>query len=171
MFDYYDFTSNGQNIVSNTKSTIVNPNNTIKNSISNLFPSLPTFSLDDKNGILNNSTSTAKGGSLYVGIGVLPKVWSTSNSIGVNAGYNNNETEGTSQLIDIDGDGLQDFVYKNNGTLYYKKYRLLDNTFESPKQLVGVPDGKFYSTANNSWTLGIGANGSLLGFTLSGRID
>ncbi|MCP4399022.1 MAG: hypothetical protein GY801_17190 [bacterium] len=66
---------------------------------------------------LNGSESKGGGGHLYVGIGVTP---TKQNSDGGKVGFNYSESEGLLALIDINGDGLQDKVFKDGGSISYR---------------------------------------------------
>ena len=60
------------------------------------------------------------GGTMTVGIG--PVVPLTTFSVGGNFNYSRSKSEGALTLIDLDGDGLADKVYKKRGKLYYRKH-------------------------------------------------
>ncbi len=60
------------------------------------------------------------GGTVTVGIG--PVVPLTTLSVGGNFNYSRSKSEGALTLIDLDGDGLADKVYKKRGKLYYRKH-------------------------------------------------
>jgi len=165
-FDYYDNTSNGKNIFAPTPRTITNPN-------SNIYNNLITGnnnSIEKANGILNNNNSVGVGGSLYAGVGLGLDFWSLRNSIGINAGYQTNITNGISQLIDINGDGLPDYVFFVGNKLYYRSFDFIQNKFLNPIEIKDAP-ASFYLSRTNNFTLGLGANGSIFGFNIAGRVD
>ena len=60
------------------------------------------------------------GGTATVGVG--PVVPLTTLSVGGNFNYSRSKSEGALTLIDLDGDGLADKVYKKRGKLYYRKH-------------------------------------------------
>ena len=61
------------------------------------------------------------GGTMTVGLG--PVVPLTTASVGGNFNYSRSKSEGALTLIDLDGDGLADKVYKKrDGKLYYRKH-------------------------------------------------
>ena len=60
------------------------------------------------------------GGTVTVGVG--PVVPLTTISVGGNFNYSRSKSEGALTLIDLDGDGLADKVYKKRGKLYYRKH-------------------------------------------------
>jgi len=68
---------------------------------------------------LGTSLSDEFGGSLHIGVGVDTDVMSKLKTIGVKAAANSSSSEGLTSLVDIDGDGLVDLVYKSNNSLKY----------------------------------------------------
>ena len=60
------------------------------------------------------------GGTMTVGIG--PVVPLTTASVGGNFNYSRSKSEGALTLIDLDGDGLADKVYKKGRKLYFRKH-------------------------------------------------
>ena len=79
-------------------------------------------------GLLSNMQSSALGsqqgsgfgGHLYIGVG-----WAAtkSQSVGAKIGSNSSDSDGLLAFIDIDGDGLPDKVFNNNGTISYRANR------------------------------------------------
>ena len=59
------------------------------------------------------------GGTGAVGLG--PDISTTIATIGANATYSNSKSEGLMTLVDLDGDGLADKLFKKNDTLYFRK--------------------------------------------------
>jgi RHS repeat-associated protein len=79
------------------------------------------------------------GGTAGVGFG--PDVVSTFLNIGGNFNYTGSTSEGLLTLIDLDGDGFQDKVFKKNNKLYYRKQHFYSNdniSFGEPVALSGV---------------------------------
>ncbi|MBO7624040.1 MAG: hypothetical protein J6S82_01890, partial [Bacteroidales bacterium] len=69
------------------------------------------------------------GGTATVGYG--PDVATTLASAGGNFDYSRSKNSGLLTLIDLDGDGLADKVYKRGGNVYYRpQVRLSDTTFD-----------------------------------------
>ena len=60
------------------------------------------------------------GGTVTVGIG--PVVPLTTASVGGNFNYSRSKSEGALTLIDLDGDGLADKVYKKGRKIYFRKH-------------------------------------------------
>ncbi|MEK7990716.1 MAG: hypothetical protein VSS52_006890, partial [Thiotrichaceae bacterium] len=74
---------------------------------------------------LGGSLSSSVGGHLYLGIGPFSikkpeMLLEKKKSAGVKVGYRNSKSKGLIALIDINGDGLQDKVYKDGGSIYYR---------------------------------------------------
>jgi RHS repeat-associated protein len=69
-------------------------------------------------GALNGNSSSSVGGHLYVGFGESP---AKSGSVGVKAGFSRGDDEGLLALMDVDGDDLPDKVFKDGGTVRYRK--------------------------------------------------
>lgn len=75
----------------------------------------------DKASALGGSVTTAKGVSLFAGIGLYNGDGATkSGTTGGSFGYTNSTTKGLSDLVDINGDDLPDKVFQRNGKLYYR---------------------------------------------------
>ena len=95
------------------------------------------------------------GGGIDLGLGV--KIFSKNNGLGGNYEHSVSESEGVVALLDINGDGLPDKVYKNNiGALYYRKLVKENGSFHfstTPYQIsssasLGLLKEK---TTSNSW--------------------
>ncbi|WP_225850198.1 SpvB/TcaC N-terminal domain-containing protein [Streptomyces sp. HPF1205] len=69
-------------------------------------------------GALNANTSAGGGGHLYVGIGAEP---SKSGSVGDKLGFGYAQDNGLLALVDVDGDGLPDKVFRHGDTIEYRK--------------------------------------------------
>jgi len=67
---------------------------------------------------INASSSLGGGGHLYLGVGTSA---SKSGSVGVKAGFSRNQDEGVLALIDVDGDSLPDKVFREGGSVRYRK--------------------------------------------------
>ena len=81
------------------------------------------------------------GGTATVGYG--PDVATTLASAGGNFDYSRSKNSGLLTLIDLDGDGLADKVYKRGGNVYYRpQVRLSDTTFDFGQEiyLEGIRD-------------------------------
>lgn len=104
------------------------------------------------------SKSKSWGLGSYVGVGWDWNVFSKSNSGGFDYDYDQSKNEGLMALVDIDGDGLVDRVFIEDGKLKYRK-KLPDNpeTFSSEKVTIGGNINSFqYSTSKtNKFGLGV----------------
>jgi RHS repeat-associated protein len=67
---------------------------------------------------LNAHTSIGGGGHLYVGVG---ESTSKSGTIGLKVGFSHDSDTGLLALVDVDGDSLPDKVFKDGGTVKYRK--------------------------------------------------
>jgi RHS repeat-associated protein len=74
----------------------------------------------DKASALGGSVTTSVGGSFYAGVGLAADMIGKGSSAGASINYSNSTTKGLSSLVDINGDGLPDKVYVDNGSVYYR---------------------------------------------------
>ena len=84
------------------------------------FPnSIPNFTSEAS--AINASQATSKGFSVGVTVGsIFGGEWSKKASVGGFFTYAKDNQEGMTAMIDINGDGLPDKVFKKNGALYYR---------------------------------------------------
>ena len=103
------------------------------------------------------NSSKASGGGFSIGVTVGSTVggeWSKKVSVGGFFSYNTDNQEGMTSLIDINGDGLPDKVFKNNGALYYRpNLGGVVRGFGDSRPITGVTD----ISASSSTTIGGGA--------------
>jgi hypothetical protein len=112
--------------------------------------------------------SPSVGGGLNVGLG--NKVWSKSMSGGGNYNYSYSKTEGIVALVDIDGDGLPDKVFKENDTLWYRKLKQDMLTFDDKKELFGAPQNFMTEVSKtNTWGMEGHLGWSILSLNASGN--
>ncbi|WOI22889.1 TIGR02594 family protein [Nonlabens ulvanivorans] len=138
--------------------------------------STPTFNSNGSPLGSSKTTTKAVGFSIGAGIGTDPT--SKSTSIAFQKNYSANKSKSLSSSIDIDGDGLEDLVYKEHDKVYYKKHvveRVVNSlgivvpqhSFEPKKQAIGI--NEFYRahgtsrTENIQVTAGQGNAGVFLG--------
>jgi len=104
---------------------------------------------------LNAMESVGGGGHLYVGVGESP---TKSGSIGFKVGFSHDNGDGVLALIDVDGDTLPDKVFRDGGTVKYRK-NLSGPTgpasFSSTAQTLNLPG--IAGDSNNTLTLGVEA--------------
>ena len=101
--------------------------------------------------------SWSLGGSATVGLG--PIVCLTSASVGGNFDYSRSRSSGALTLIDLDGDGAADKVFKKGNKVYYRK-RINDSDeqfhYGDSMPIAGVDE--FLSEVGNSITWGLQAS-------------
>lgn len=115
-FDYYDDVphSNNEYSVFDDATTLNNTISIIKTAFSKAIP----FGHSSHATAIGGTKTTSVGGSVYTGFGT----GFTSGkplTAGVSVGYSQNTSEGEVTLIDINGDGLADRVYRENGGLRF----------------------------------------------------
>ena len=74
----------------------------------------------DKPSALGGTTSFSLSGSFYAGVGPMDGDKWKGNTIGASYGYSLDKSNGVSTLVDINGDGLPDKVFRKGGALYYR---------------------------------------------------
>ena len=144
-FEYFDY-PNTQNLFSDVV-TMNLPDDYIGSTF--LTPGYNATALGATKG-----KSWSLGGSASVGVG--PDFPLTTVSLGGNFDYSQSRTSGTLTLIDLNGDGLADKVYKKGNEVYYRpQIRLSDTLFNfgSEVLLSGITDFLSESGDNISWGL------------------
>lgn len=108
------------------------------------------------------------GGGLDVGFG-----WNTflkSITLGGSYTYSNSKSEGLVSLIDLNGDGFSDKIYKRGDNVYYRLRDSLNHRrFLAEHLIAGVSDFLYSSSTGNSWGVegSVGAGGVGVGFGLN----
>jgi RHS repeat-associated protein len=77
------------------------------------------FGIEDNASAINGSSGSDIGGHLYLGINCNGQP-TKQNSLGFKIGYNSTDNDGSVQLIDINGDGLPDKVFRKDDVIYYR---------------------------------------------------
>lgn len=111
----------------------------------------------DKPTALGGTTSSSVSGSFYAGVGVNDESGWKSNTAGGSYSYSSDTSKGLSALVDLNGDGLPDKVYKSGGTVYYRPQIKTDNgevVYGEPVKVKGISN---FSTTKSS-TNSFGAN-------------
>lgn len=109
----------------------------------------------DKPTALGGTTGTSYSGSFYAGVGVDDKSPWKGNTVGASYSYSTDNSKGLSALVDINGDGLPDKVYRDGSTLYYRPQ--LSNssgkvtTYGEPIKINGIRN---FSTAKSTTNSG-----------------
>ena len=108
--------------------------------------------------------SWSLGGTASVGIGV--NICMTTISVGGNFDYSRSQSEGALTLIDLDGDGLADKVFKNNDGVWYRKRIPAANdaiAYGAVKKIAGIPDFLHEVSSTTTWGLQASAGCSFSG--------
>lgn len=121
-----------------------------------------TGDFSDKATALGGSKSISRSGSIYVGVGPLGDNSSKSLTGGLSFNYSYLEGKGLSTLIDINGDGIPDKVYKQPLGLYCRPGDA-DGKFGEPIKIKGADQFSTYYT--NSTSFGGKIDASIGGFT------
>ena len=103
--------------------------------------------------------SWSLGGTGAAGLG--PDVCTTIATLGANSAYSNSQSEGLMTLVDLDGDGLADKVFKKNGRLYFRKQLFRPNepfAFDATAYPIEGGTFDFLKESGNNVTLGLQAS-------------
>ena len=103
--------------------------------------------------------SWSLGGTGAAGLG--PDVCTTIATLGANSAYSNSQSEGLMTLVDLDGDGLSDKVFKKNGRLYFRKQLFRPNepfAFDATAYPIEGGTFDFLKESGNNVTLGLQAS-------------
>ena len=122
-FDYYDdiIHSEDQYSVFDDETTLNYKNNIEKIAFSKVIPD----GHSSRATAIGGTKTKSLGGSVYTGVGA---GFSSGKSLtgGLSVGYSQSTSEGEVTLIDINGDGLPDRVYKDDGVLKFCPQKLND---------------------------------------------
>jgi RHS repeat-associated protein len=120
------------------------------------------------------------GGSLGLGIGC--KQWTKNTTFGYQKTFSYDKSGSFTAMIDIDGDGLDDYVFKGySGSLYYRKHNVertyengelkIKHTYNEPETITGITNfykGNSQSTTDNfQVTFGFSRLGGFAGIDFS----
>ncbi|MDD6583065.1 MAG: SpvB/TcaC N-terminal domain-containing protein [Bacteroidales bacterium] len=144
-FEYYDYPSTDDLFSAEVVQNF--PSDGISSSF--LTPGYSATALGSTKG-----KSWSVGGSASFGVGANTML--STASIGGNFDYGQSQTAGTLSLIDLNGDGLADKVFKKDGRVYYRpQVRLTDTTFNfgDTVRLSGISDFLSESGDNVTWGL------------------
>ena len=101
----------------------------------------------------SNNNGWSIGGTATVGVG--GNVFETTLSGGGNYSYSRSKGESTTMLLDLNGDGLTDIVYEQNGIIYFKRQTKSGNSysFANPERIRGLNRLSREITNSHSWGL------------------
>lgn len=110
--------------------------------------------------LLGSAISKSEGAGASVTVGPISPPHTKDFTVGPNGGFTNNNSEGLTALIDIDGDGLPDKLWKEDDGLYYRSNQMAGNnpseSFGSATKITGVFN---FSKSNTlSWNVGAELN-------------
>ncbi|MFC4111879.1 SpvB/TcaC N-terminal domain-containing protein [Nonomuraea zeae] len=113
-FSYYDDIRDAQgNYQAFSPAEWTSPSDHLSNELLNLTPSHQGDA-----SALSAGSSLSEGAHLYLGVGGSP---SKTNSVGLKVGGGHTSNEGVLALIDVDGDGLPDKVFRDHDQVRYRK--------------------------------------------------
>jgi RHS repeat-associated protein len=105
---------------------------------------------NDKISALGGGVSTSGSFSLYIGVGPADGQPTTGNTVGASFSYAPSESKGLLALVDINGDGLPDKVFKDSGNIYYRP-NLGNNTFGERYEVHGISNISLTKSAATSF--------------------
>ena len=155
-FDYYDDVQAASGYVPfSTQSETWNTHDDwLDAGFINPLKSFGTFS--DRPTALGGTTSSSIGGSVFVGFGPDDQSPTSSNTLGGSFDYSNDQSKGLSTLIDLNGDGLPDKVFRQGGSVYYRPQLKSESDksveYGAPIKVKGISG--FSSSSSNSFSGG-----------------
>ena len=105
---------------------------------------------NDKISALGGGVSTSQGFSLYVGLGPVDGQATTANTVGASFSFAPSQSKGLLALVDINGDGLIDKVFKEGDRIYYRP-NLGGNTFGDRLEVHGISAISFVKSESISF--------------------
>lgn len=159
-FDYYNDIFDGSNIVpyQSISDTLNLSNDDLNAGFINPLNNIGNFS--DNATAIGGTKSKNTGFSLYAGVGPNDNnLSSKSNTGGISFSYSYSSSSGVSTWVDIDGDGIPDKVFVEDGTLKYRS-TLMANSVVS---INGIKD--FLKTSSHTIGAGYKLHPSIHGVT------
>lgn len=159
-FDYFDEVRNNNSVTDyKSKDTLLDwsvQRDGIKGDILNPIPQF-----EDDASVINTAKVTSKSGGVVVTVGTVSGgVWSKKVSVGGGFTYGKDDMEEITSLIDINGDGLPDKVFKDGTSLYYRaNLGVATRSFGEKKLITGVSDFGTSETEN------IGGGGQVIPYS------
>lgn len=143
--EYYNET-NGSNIINTTATSwSTGANDDISSPLQNL--SGVTAGIIPNGSPLGTSVSSGFSAGLRVGVGIGTNAFSIENTAGGSFSYSQNNQDTRISLMDINGDGLPDKVFKNDSGVYYRA-----NTGQGFGDLIAIQDISSLSTTKSRTT-------------------
>lgn len=141
---------------------------------------IPSF--DSSASLLGSSKSEAISTGFYLGIGIGKNKFTKMTTFGVQWNWGNDKSVAMTALIDINGDGLEDIVSKEDNNLYYKKHvvvrtydvnnePIITHSFQEKRPITGIDN--FYRafgrnrSSNFQITFGLKKIGGFIGWDRS----
>lgn len=155
-FSYYDDVQSDKGYVpfKDSQETWNTHNDGLDAGFVNPLQGMDMFS--DKPSALGGTTSSSVGGSFYAGVGPDDQSTTTTTTGGGGFNYSNDQSRGLSTFVDLNGDGLPDKVYRENGALYYRSQLRNGVTGEisygEPVKVKGITG--FSSSSSNTYSGG-----------------
>ena len=168
-FSYYN--APGSNMMFDDPVTIlfdsVNLTNLHGSFLGNAQTNKPLLNTLSQATVLGLSTSSSRSVSGTAAVGLGSNVCLTNNSAGGNYTRTESSSESLMTLVDLDGDGLSDKVYVQNGTMYFCRM-IWDNDnlfhFDNSEEVVGAYHFLEESSSGNTFgaqaSLGVSASAS-----------
>ena len=168
-FDYYDDTNNGMQLFLSDTTKISNSEIEDVGILSNFLPS--TGDVSGKATMIGATKTKTTGASFYGGIGPNDSKTGKSNTAGMSISYSKSTAEGISSLVDINGDGLPDKVYKRNGHLYFQPQVVSSGQYGFGEEHVIQSCSEFSKTKSSNYGGGLKGHVGLGAVTLVEGID
>nr|WP_321232910.1 SpvB/TcaC N-terminal domain-containing protein [uncultured Psychroserpens sp.] len=155
-FGYYDDVRSDDGYVPYTNQEIWAPKN---DNVSGDFIN-PIDLFNDDASVLGGNKSFGFGFGMAVTVGPFDgNLFTKSQTAGVNFGFSHSDNQGILALIDINGDGLSDKVFKENNGLYFRPNSSGpdgETTFGEKKPILGISD--FEKGDSNTFDIGLESN-------------
>lgn len=160
-FDYYQMNSNKIFGTPHTFSNVSNINSGNINS-GTLHKTLLPFKESTNFGGTKSSNWHVSGG---INFGLFHRIWLKDLSVGGHYSYINDKSEGLMMLVDVNGDGYPDKLYKKNGFLRCRLQMPGTDQFGSMRTISGVKNFQKSHGSTHCWgfeasAVSIGAGGS-----------
>lgn len=148
-FDYYDDVRvNNSATEYKSKDTVLSwqiQDDGIRGDIQNPIPQF-----EDDASVISTAKVTSKTGGVVVTVGAIAgDTWSKRMSVGGGPVFGKDEQEEITSLIDINGDGLPDKVFKDGGSLWYRaNLGVATRSFGDRRPITGISDFSTSVTEN-----------------------